>query len=336
MTHQVVFQLWQLRRWDPSLPPAAPGCVTVLIQWRQTNVVIDQMHRARLTEYGLASINSDPRFAARISRWPAPEIIDFSCDGDGTPVTESKFADVFAFAMFAVEVFTDKAPFDGQPPAKVVLCIQSGERPEMPGDAQGAGLTVKVWRLLESCWQQDPKKRPTMKEVVRRWRRFAEYKNNDDTTTRCVQTTLVILASEIPFSTLYDWFRGSKAETGPAPTTSNLRAGASRPQTKSKASRFRTSPEPIHPQPSESLFPGGYQSQVMIYRCRSIEATEEIDLWIALISWSWRQDHPYTRIAVSPRIVYRYCGLEHHRFAKGGKSAPHDSVARERFNVFLT
>ena len=45
------------------------------------------------------------------------------------PVMESKAADVFAFGMFAVEVFTGKIPFEEQKNKAVVLRISRGGRP---------------------------------------------------------------------------------------------------------------------------------------------------------------------------------------------------------------
>jgi len=118
------------------------------------------------------------------------------------PVMESKAADIFAFGMLAVEVFTGKVPFEGQKNEAVVLHISRGGRPEMPGIAQVVGLTGEMWKLLESCWQQNPKKRPTMEEVVRRLQGFVENNGDSNGVTGCVQTTLVILiSSSVPFST---------------------------------------------------------------------------------------------------------------------------------------
>ena len=118
------------------------------------------------------------------------------------PVMESKAADVFAFGMFAVEVFTDKIPFEEQKHEAVVLRISQGGRPEMPGNAQAIGLTAEIWDLLESCWRQDLKKRPTMGDVVRSWQNFVG--DNDELAAFpwCVQTTLVALTSSpVPSST---------------------------------------------------------------------------------------------------------------------------------------
>ena len=142
-----------------------------------------------MTEYGLAPINFGPSFtvaatpeAVGSSRWLAPEVIDPSREDRGVPVTESKPADVFAFAMLAVEVFTGKIPFEGQKNEAVVLLILRGTRPETPGNSQTVGLTGDMWKLLQKCWRQNPKKRPTMEEVGRRWQKYVGHSNNDKNT----------------------------------------------------------------------------------------------------------------------------------------------------------
>ena len=104
--------------------------------------------------------------------------------GNNTPVLESKAADVFAFGMLAVEVFTGRIPFEGQKNEAVVLHVSRGGRPEKPENAQAVGLTDEMWKLLESCWRKNPNKRPTMEEIVRKLERFVA---------ECVRVTLAIL-----------------------------------------------------------------------------------------------------------------------------------------------
>ena len=174
---------------------------------------MDQRGHARLTEYGLAPVNLDPSFTVAAtpgsvgtSRWLAPEIINPARKGTGMPVMESKAADVFSFAMFAVEVFTSKIPFEEQKNEAVVLRISQGGRPEMPENAQAVGLTGEMWKIIDSCWQQNPKKRPTIEAVVRRWQKFVEYDDDGNVVTEYVQIAnasdfVFTLILNLPWST---------------------------------------------------------------------------------------------------------------------------------------
>jgi len=160
------------------------------------------------------------------------------------PVMESKPADVFAFGMFAVEVFTGKIPFEEQKNEAVVLQISRGGRPVMPTNAQAVGLTTEMWKLLESCWQQNPKKRPTMDEVVRRWEAFVEHEDDNEIITECVKITSVFLVFSISD-------RSRKQPTAePAPGTGRPRAktmAGPPPRTKSNTTRSRTMSEAVQP-----------------------------------------------------------------------------------------
>jgi hypothetical protein len=132
----------------------------------------------------------------------APEIITPPRRGNDKPAMESKAGDVFAFGMFAVEVFTGRIPFQEQMNEEAMLRISQGGRPQMPENAHEVGLTNDMWVLLESCWQQNPRKRPSMGEVVGRWRVFVE-SSDGDSTTECVQIIPMIpTASLAPSSTL--------------------------------------------------------------------------------------------------------------------------------------
>ena len=159
----------------------------VLILRPQANIVVDKRGRARLAEYGLEPISLDPSLpsllpqgAVRTSRWLAPEMVTPTRKGVAMPVMEPKAADLFEFGMLAVEVFTGKIPFEEQKNEAVVLRISQGGRPAMPLNARDMGLTVEMWGVLEGCWQQMPKKRPTMNDVVKRWQKFVRDINGHD------------------------------------------------------------------------------------------------------------------------------------------------------------
>ena len=169
------------------------------------------------------------------------------------PVMESKAADVFAFAMVAVEVYTGEVPFQGDPPAMAASRVLKGGRPEMPRDAEQMGLTNDIWEFLERCWHQNPKKRPTMKEVVRKWQRFVD---SEDAGVANETRTFPVLVPA-----LFDRLKST-------PT-----AGPSRPQ-----------PEGSEPIPSESFLPGGHRSEVLTHTCRGGEKQEKQVFRAILIS----------------------------------------------------
>ena len=108
------------------------------------------------------------------------------------PATVSKAADVFAFGMLAVEVFTGKIPFEGQKNKAAEVQISQGGRPERPRNARTVGLTEGMWKLIEDCWQQDPRTRPGMEKVVRRLEACIADSDGDSIVRECVQITVLI------------------------------------------------------------------------------------------------------------------------------------------------
>ena len=134
-------------------------------------MLVSEAETAQVCDYGLSPLISNPTFAIslRSSRWLAPEIID---PLNSTPPTASKSADVFAFAMLAVEVFTGEVPFGNTTEGLVAVQIASGKRPARPQAAERFGLTVEMWMFIENCWMTNPSNRPTIDEVVRTWGGF--------------------------------------------------------------------------------------------------------------------------------------------------------------------
>ena len=49
----------------------------------------------------------------------------------------------------------------------------------MQKNAHEVGFSNVMWMFLESYWQQNPNKRPSAGEVMRRWREFVENGDGD-------------------------------------------------------------------------------------------------------------------------------------------------------------
>ena len=144
-------------------------------------MLISKTGKAQVCDYGLNPIISNPALTiAKIpgvagpSRWLAPEIIDPLSKASPKSMRASKSADVFAFAMLAVEVFTGKVPFGNMKNESVVIQIASGKRPAKPRAAEQLGLTMEMWKFVEKCWAGNPKKRPAIDELVRTWEGFVK------------------------------------------------------------------------------------------------------------------------------------------------------------------
>jgi len=106
------------------------------------------------------------------SRWYAPETILSLKKESSKPPIASKPADIFAFAMLAMEVFTGEVPFENMKNNSVDAQIVGGKRPDKPLAAEQLGLTEEMWKYIEKCWSPKPDKRPNIDEVVRAWEGF--------------------------------------------------------------------------------------------------------------------------------------------------------------------
>jgi len=62
-----------------------------------------------------------------------------------------------------IEVFTGKVPFDGTAPATVAVSVLDGKRPTRPTHPD---FTDHLWENTKCCWNQEPRYRPDISEVV--------------------------------------------------------------------------------------------------------------------------------------------------------------------------
>ena len=110
--------------------------------------------------------------AVGISRWLAPELINPPRKKGYRQPAGTEQADIFAFAMLGIEIFTGELPFGDTRHETAILMIAQGQRPEKPRGAEPRGFTSEIWRFTQRCWHQNPTKRPKIDAVVTTWRGF--------------------------------------------------------------------------------------------------------------------------------------------------------------------
>ena len=142
-------------------------------------MLVSRDGHACLSDYGLMPIQSNHAFMVAatpgvvgISRWLAPELIDPPRKKGNQQPTATEQADIFAFAMLDIEVFTGELPFGDVRHESAILKIVRGQRPEKPHDAEIHGLTPDMWKFIQKCWHQNPAKRPDINTLVSAWRSF--------------------------------------------------------------------------------------------------------------------------------------------------------------------
>ena len=130
--------------------------------------MIDQTGHARLADFGLLSIISDPKYLLSSSshtqggtaRWMSPERFDPGRFGlkDGRP---TKPSDCYALGMVIYEITTGNLPFHKHADFIVIPKVLEGERPP-----RGANFTKDLWEMLERCWASEPSNRPSIEDVL--------------------------------------------------------------------------------------------------------------------------------------------------------------------------
>ena len=135
--------------------------------------------RARLSDYGLMPIQSNHTFmiaatpgAVGISRWLAPELINPPRKKEYRQPAGTEEADIFAFGMLTLEVFTGELPYGSARHETAILMIARGRRPEKPQGIESRGFTPEIWKHIQKCWDQNPAKRPSVDSLVAAWCEF--------------------------------------------------------------------------------------------------------------------------------------------------------------------
>lgn len=139
----------------------------------KANILIDQSGHARLADFGLLTIVSDPtNFTASSSlvmagtvRWMSPELLypDHFGLEDSQPTKES---DCYALGMVVYEVLSGQAPFSPFKDFVVMRKVIEGEHPARPEGVKGVWFTDDLWGAMNLCWATQPANRPDIETVL--------------------------------------------------------------------------------------------------------------------------------------------------------------------------
>ncbi|KAI6100653.1 kinase-like domain-containing protein, partial [Pisolithus croceorrhizus] len=130
------------------------------------NVLVSSDRRALLSDFGLSTLQKSTFSITVIAPrggscpWMTPELLD-NC----TPSAE---ADVWAFGMTVLELFTRLIPYhDCLRVENVIVRLTKGELPPRPSEESTLFRMTDVWwEICVSCWRSEPSSRPSMRELM--------------------------------------------------------------------------------------------------------------------------------------------------------------------------
>jgi serine/threonine protein kinase len=156
---EVAYGLQYLHSQDPAIVHGGLQGSSILISDSGCAVLAD-FGLSKAVEKLADTMYTASNGAGASFRWMAPEL-----QSDGALLEPS--CDVYSWAMTALQLITDKAPFYKiKSPGKVVIEVAKGKRPAPQDYPDCRYLNDPLWALFERCWQDDPSQRPTIDAVV--------------------------------------------------------------------------------------------------------------------------------------------------------------------------
>jgi len=132
---------------------------------KSANILLDLNMTAKISDFGLSKIKKGTQMISAAHGvtndvfgsllWKAPET--FSMDNLYT-----EKADIYALGVIFWEIATCQVPYEGIDIHTIYIAVENGKRPQIPPSCPEA-----FKNLIELCWSQDPKQRPSAVEVSR-------------------------------------------------------------------------------------------------------------------------------------------------------------------------
>ncbi|KAF7830027.1 serine/threonine-protein kinase CTR1-like [Senna tora] len=131
-----------------------------IVHWdlKSPNLLVDKNWTVKVCDFGLSRFKANTfissKSVAGTPEWMAPEFLR------GEPSNEK--SDVYSFGVILWELVTMQQPWNGLSPAQVVGAVAFQNRKL----AIPPNISPVLASLMESCWDDDPKKRPPFSNIV--------------------------------------------------------------------------------------------------------------------------------------------------------------------------
>ncbi|KIO28094.1 hypothetical protein M407DRAFT_231354 [Tulasnella calospora MUT 4182] len=165
LIYQAACGLDYLHSQDPPICHSAVKPESLLINDRLEAALSDFVLSRVLTRLGVASGYTVSAAFTETLHYTAGEIL--------TGEKPNLETDVYAFGGLILTVMSEKPPFSGLTPARIVQLAVGGQMPE-PEDHPKLPPSDPLWSLMRRCWNKAPAERPTMHEVLHEVRRVCE------------------------------------------------------------------------------------------------------------------------------------------------------------------
>lgn len=126
------------------------------------NILLDKNLHPKITDFGLAKmidtfvgnmdIASNQQYQKGTLKYLAPEVFEGICHPK---------IDVYAFSLIVYELMTNLVAYQGISTNQLIKAINLNDKPPIPNE-----LPKSYKDLIESCWQENPDKRPTFNEIL--------------------------------------------------------------------------------------------------------------------------------------------------------------------------
>ena len=137
----------------------------------KANILINRDGHAYLADFSLVTAISDQEtflsscVQGGTIKWMSPELLDPEKFGlkRSRPTKES---DCYALGMVIYEILSGQTPFAPSNAPVIIRKVLDGERPERPQGSNGKFFTDNVWRVVQRCWESQPRDRASVEAVV--------------------------------------------------------------------------------------------------------------------------------------------------------------------------